>query len=78
MNISRDEFHDAVGVIRGDIRGVQDRLDTLNGRTRANELAIVRLQERQREGSKKRLAVWGGIGTLCAAVAKGVYWLVTK
>jgi len=76
--IDRDEFRDAVHLIRDDIAGVHTRLDALNGRTRANELEIVRLQERQRRQTKKGAAWLGSLSVVLAGLAEGLRWVLTK
>ena len=76
--IDRTEFRDAVHLIREDIRAVQTRLDVLNGRTRTNELEIVRLQERQKSRARRSAAWAGSLGVLLTALAEGIHWLVTK
>jgi len=54
--INRDEFENWMLVLRDDIRGVQARLDLLNGRTRKNENAIAVLEaEQQKEPEEKPL-----------------------
>lgn len=50
------------------IAGVHDRLDTLNGRTREAERKIAVLHDRQK-------LLWGGIGTIGAALAA---WIVER
>ena len=76
--IDRTEFRDAVHLIREDIRAVQTRLDVLNGRTRTNEIEIVRLQERQRRQTRKGAAWLGSLSVVLAALAEGLHWWVTK
>ena len=50
------------------ITGINDRLDVLNGRTREAERRIAVLHDRQK-------LLWGGIGTLGAAL---MAWLVER
>jgi len=76
--IDRDEFRDAVHLIRDDIAGVHTRLDALNGRTRANEIAIARLQERHQRQTRKGAAWLGSLSVGLAALAEGLHWWVTK
>lgn len=74
MPIEREEFQAAVAFIREDIRGVQTRLDALNGRTRRNERAIDVLQDRSL-AHRRHGAAWGGFvgGVLMVAA-----WLAER
>ena len=45
-SIDREEFRDAVALLRGDIHGVHARLDMLNGRTRNTEQNLALLEQR--------------------------------
>ncbi len=63
MEVTREEFYRAIDSLKSDLRddigGIQDRLDTLNGRTGKNELAIGKLEQRvdgaERVISRRRL-----------------------
>lgn len=62
--VTRDEFRDGIALVRDDIRGVHDRLDQLNGRTRASEQAIAVLQDRVKQetrASRRDGAIGGGV-----------------
>tara|TARA_R110000868_G_C10436461_1_gene724921 strand:- start:23 stop:238 length:216 start_codon:yes stop_codon:yes gene_type:complete len=62
-----DERHTAVMAA---IAGLGSRLDALNGKTRASELAIAVLSDR----SGRTNAV--SISALSAVVAAGIYWML--
>lgn len=68
MDLSRDEFLTHINLLRGDIRGVHDRLDDLNGRTRQTEQDIAVLQDRDVR-AKDPAARWTGLSGIAAAVA---------
>lgn len=63
MEVTREEFYRAIDSLKSDLRddigGIQDRLDTLNGRTGKSELAIGKLEQRvdgaERTISRRRL-----------------------
>lgn len=76
MAIERDEFQHAVTLIREDIKQVHDRLDLLNGRTRANETNIVRLQERIKPRKSQKAMALGSLGGIVALVAEVVKYFV--
>lgn len=73
MDISREEFVSYVDIIRADIKGVQDRLDDINGRTRITEQNIAVLQDRSNrfQGETKRITSrWGAGAVIIAAMAE--------
>lgn len=73
--LSRDEWEGWMRLLREDIRGVHDRLDELNGRTRTNERDIAVLQDRG-EQMKDPTARYTGLGAVIAAAATFVYqWM---
>lgn len=49
--IERNEFEGWMELLRGDIKGVHDRLDGLNGRTRVSEQKIAVLEDRSQKTS---------------------------
>lgn len=67
MDITRDDLHDLRDVLREDIKGVHDRLDDLNGRTRKAEEQIAVLKDRSSNTSDTTarwtaiLAIVGGL-----------------
>lgn len=70
--IQREEFTAWMELIRGDIHGVHERLDALNGRTRANEQDIAVLKERS-PATKGEAARWGGgLGVGVVAVIEAI------
>ncbi len=74
--LTRHEFLAHVGYIREDVAGVNDRLDTLNGRTRKLESAVEVLQrtENAQPITRKDLTVW----ILGASAVVGlIKWLST-
>lgn len=72
MELSREEFLTHVEIIRADIKGVSDRLDTLNGRTRSVEKDVAVLFDRS-EGVKMDATAAGrkSAGKWGAAIAGG-------
>ena len=76
MPIEREEFETWMNLLRSDIHGVQDRLDTINGRTRVVEQAIAVLEDRRDTG---KAAAWGGgIAGGVVAVVEAAKWLLGK
>lgn len=74
--LSRDEFTRWMETLQEDIRGVHDRLDKLNDRTRTAEQRIAVLDDR---AGPARAAAWGGgIGGLMVGVIEGLKWLLHK
>jgi len=72
--IKSDEFQRWMGVLREDIQGVHERLDGLNGRTRANEQAIAVLAS-QSATAKDPAARWTGMGAaIGSALAAALAW----
>lgn len=67
MPIDRDEFKDAIDRLYGGIQGVHARLDTLNGRTRTNELDIATIKAR-----------FVAYASAAGAVIGGLTWLIDK
>lgn len=73
-DIDRHELLTHIGYIRDDIKGVNDRLDSLNGRVRTNQTDIGVLKERS-DASKADGRKWGaGAG----AAAGGLWWVLSK
>lgn len=71
--LTREEFISHVELLRGDVRGVQDRLDELNGRTRATEQKLAVLEDRGHP------AAWGGgIGGIIVAIIEGARWMIGR
>ena len=69
--LSRQEFHDAINLIRQDIRGIHARLDLLNGRTREAEQQVAVLTDRGHP------AAWGGgIGAVVVGIIEAVRWMM--
>lgn len=58
----------AIGDLKGDIAGTHERLDDLNGRTRAVETKVAVLEERS---PSKQGGLWGSIGGLLAGFGAG-------
>jgi hypothetical protein len=63
-DLSRDEFENWMEVLRDDIKGVHERLDALNGRTRTNERDIAVLVSQYAAGKDvtARRTAWGSAG----------------
>ena len=74
-DLSRDEFYEAVRMIRSDITGVRERLDKINGRVQTNETCIAVLKDRTGAsvfGTRHAIGAGGaGAGT---GVALMVFW----
>lgn len=68
--LGRDEWEGWMRLLREDIRGVHDRLDALNGRTRASELRIAVLQDRS-DAVVDPAARWGAVGSGIGALLAG-------
>ena len=68
-DIGRSEFETWMEVLRGDIKGVHDRLDELNGRTRKAEQDIAVLKDRSAD-SRDPTARW----TAALAIVGGVIY----
>lgn len=75
--LERNEFISAVELIRSDIKGVSDRLDAINGRTRDVEQNVAVLFDRSdgvREEAKvagrRTASKWGALIAGGAAVAE--------
>lgn len=72
MPISADEFERWMRLLQKDIQGVNDRLDTLNGRTRDVETKVAVLEDRAKRGA----VIATGAATAVAALIEGVHvWL---
>jgi len=65
MVVDRDEFERWMEVLRGDIKGVHERLDAINGRVRNTEQDVAVLQDR---GARDNGARWT-TGITAAGVA---------
>lgn len=71
--IDQDEFQRWMTLLRGDIQGVHDRLDELNGRTRSNEQDIAVLKDRgTRDPMARWTAVFVGAGGVLAEIGHRV------
>lgn len=57
--LERDEFRQWLELLRADIKGVHDRLDAINGRTRTAEQSIAVLQDRSC-ATDRNIKLWGG------------------
>ena len=68
-DLSRDEFTTWMELLRGDIRGVQDKLDEQNGRVRATEQKVAVLEDRAGDARKGGMLA-GGVVTLIAAIVE--------
>lgn len=76
--LSRDEFLAHIGYIRDDIAGVHQRLDVLNGRTRATETAIVVLQTEAAAAEKAGQKAGRTAGAIAGSVIGGVIVAIYK
>jgi hypothetical protein len=69
-DLSRAEFLIHLERVHGGIQGVQERLDNLNGRTRACEQDVAILKDRTdtvRRDTRRSVGKWGlGVGGLMA------------
>ena len=81
--LSRDDFLLYVDILREDIKGVGDRLDILNGRTRFTEQQIAVLNDRADRvraeamtAGKRTATRWGVAGALAVAVAEFLHGVV--
>lgn len=72
MALDREEFREAVRLIREDVKGVNDRLDALNGRTREAEQQIAVLEERT--SARAAALLGGGVGGVVIAAVEAVKW----
>lgn len=71
-DLSREEFARWMEVLRDDVKGVHERLDMLNGRTRKAETDIAILKDR---GTRDPAARWTAIGSGFGAIVAGaVAW----
>jgi hypothetical protein len=82
-DLTRDEFIANIGYIRDDVKGVHDRLDTLNGRTRTLENAVAVLKDRTNQvASPKDVrnygAGFGALGASAVGVLYAIWEMVTK
>ena len=81
--IERDEFVAWMDVLRGDIKGVHDRLDDLNGRTRITEQTIAvhadrfnTMKDDNKAQAKSYAGRWGMVLAGAGAVVELVHqWL---
>lgn len=76
----REESREWARNVRADIRGVNDRLDMLNGRTRAVETKIAVLEERTSQQPGKGPAVaWGSMaGGVVVGIIEAIKTLSTR
>lgn len=77
MPIETSEFERWMNLLRSDVQGVHDRLDELNGRTRASEQKIAVLEDRSGDGRKGGMLA-GGVVTGIAALAELVRHYLAK
>jgi len=75
MDVSREEFYEAVREIRADIGGVNMRLDKLNDRVRTNETNIAVLQDR---GTRQTLGAGGAGAGAGLVLAMAWEWFKAK
>lgn len=80
-DLGRDEFQSWMELLREDIRGVHERLDTLNGRTRSSENRITAIEtlqtERDKQAGKDSAARAGGfLGSVLGGAA--IVWQYLK
>lgn len=68
--VEREEFQVWMELLRRDIQGVHDRLDTLNGRTREVEQDVAVLKDRGTRDSAARATGLSGV----AASALALLW----
>ena len=71
--IQRDEFTNWMQTLRADIQGVHERLDALNGRTRAVENKVSVLEDRgirTTDPTARRAAWFVGLSGLLVEVVK--------
>ena len=85
MDLSRDEFLTHIGNIRDDIKGVNDRLDTMNGRTRTIEQSVAVLFDRADSvkiealaAGRKSAGKWGALVAGGATVAEVLHRYLGK
>lgn len=83
MQLLRDELREDNRALRTEVQGVNDRLDRLNGRTRASETAIVVLRKDVDEAQAtrdERRRTWDGWigGAVAATLTVIVEWLVRR
>lgn len=79
--LTREEFLVHIDYIRSDIKGVNQRLDDLNGRTRTTENKIAVLEERTADtppSSRKQIAGFGTLGGLLSGAAYVIWEHFTK
>jgi hypothetical protein len=78
MALERDEFEAWMGLLRGDIKGVHERLDGLNGRTRTVESKVAVLESQvdlaSQTGSDRTARMTGLGGVLASAGALIWQW----
>jgi mevalonate kinase len=81
--VTPEEMPVWVQVLREDIRGIHDRLDTLNGRTRSVEVKVAVLEDRAEQAAKTAIqmngkatkATWGaGLGGAFVVALEVVKW----
>ena len=77
-DLSRDEFEQWMNLLLGEVKGTNERLDMLNGRTRKNEQDIAILYDRSLQSSKDPTARWTGLSGIIAGVLTFVYQLFHK
>jgi tetrahydromethanopterin S-methyltransferase subunit G len=73
MPIDQQDFDRWMQVLRDDIQGVHDRLDTINGRVRTTEQDVAVLHERT-GGHGTAAAVGGGIAGVIYGAVEVVKW----
>jgi hypothetical protein len=71
--IKNDEFQRWMNQLARQIDGVNDRLDELNGRTRASEQKIAVLEDRSAGGKS---AAWGGgVAGVLISIVEIIKWV---
>ena len=71
--LTRAEFLTHVGYLREDVKGVNDRLDIVNGRTRAVENKVSVLEDRSDESKRDGMRWGGAAGALIGGMMTALY-----
>lgn len=79
MAIDRDEFHHAIGLVREDIKHVDERLEGFDARLRRNEEAIAKHDARVGTTTERRGAWLAVAASVFGAVVGGALdWLLHR